>query len=64
MKINKNTSIKQSRVNIDPTNILYKLSFQVLQKILRPGKTSNRHVLFSGTLILINKRSLGDKPDL
>ena len=37
------------------TTTLHELSFQILQKILRPGRTKH-HILLSGNLILTNKR--------
>ena len=34
--------------------------FQMLQKMLRPGRTQKHHILLSGNLILMSKRTLKD----
>ena len=49
---------KHLRSNIN--HYLHGLSFQMLQKMLRPGRTLKHHILLSGNLILMSKRTLKD----
>ena len=50
----------QNTFEATSTTILHGLSFQILQKMLRTGRTKKHHILFSGNLILTNKRTLKD----
>ena len=40
------------------TNVLNGPSFQIIQKMLRPGRTWKYHILMSGNLTLMSKRTL------
>ena len=51
----------QNTFEATSTIILHGLSFQMLQKKLRPGRTQKYHILLSGNLILMNKRTLKDQ---
>ena len=51
----------QSTCEATSTPILHGLSFQMLQKMLQPGRTQKHHILLSGNLILSNKRTLKDQ---
>ena len=51
----------QNTCEATSTTILHGLSFQMLQKMLRPGRTQKHHILLSGNLILTNKRTLKDQ---
>ena len=42
------------------TNVLHCLLFQMLQKMLRPGRTQRHHILLYGNLILTKNRTLKD----
>ena len=46
----------QNTFEATPTTILHRLTFQMLQILLRPGRTSNDHILPSGNLVLTNKK--------
>ena len=50
----------QNTFEATSTTILHGLSFQMLQKMLRPGRTEKHHILRSGNLIITNKRTLKD----
>ena len=50
----------QNTFEATSTTILHGLLFQLLQKMLRPGRTSKHQILLSGNLILTNKRTLKD----
>ena len=50
----------QNTFEATSTTSLHELSFQMLQKMLRPGKTQKHHILLSGNLILMSKRTLKD----
>ena len=51
----------QNTFEATSTIILHGLSFQMLQKMLRPGRTQKYHILLSGNLILMNKKTLKDQ---
>ena len=54
----------QSHQNIfkaTSTTVLHWLSFQMLQKVLRPGRTQKLYILLSAKLILTNKKTLIDQ---
>ena len=51
----------QNTFEATSTIILHGLSFQMLQKKLRPGRTQKYHILLSGNLILMNKKTLKDQ---
>ena len=57
---NPNKSSEPSKHLQTSTTVLHGLSFQMLQKTLRQGRTYKHHMLLSRTLVLTNKTTLKD----
>ena len=56
-----NNPPKSSEPSKHLRNTLHGLSFQMLQRMVRPGRTQKHHILLSRNLILTNKTALNDQ---